>query len=160
MRLKGVVMEDFINYMKPSLFLITSICDWKCCYESNLPVTTCQNESIIRQETKDFSNESIYQAYINNDISKSICIGGLEPMLQFNELYDLIKYFRDQGCNDEFVIYTGYNENEIDDKVNTLKQFNNIIIKFGRFKPNDESHYDEVLGIRLISSNQYGKRIS
>ena len=45
-------------------------------------------------------------------------------------------------------------------KINILKQYPNIIIKFGRFKPNQKSHYDDVLGVNLISDNQYGEKIS
>jgi hypothetical protein len=41
-----------------------------------------------------------------------------------------------------------------------LKSFSNIIIKFGRFIPNQEPHYDEVLGVKLASDNQYARRIS
>ena len=52
-------------------------------------------------------------------------------MLQFKEMFDVIKYFRDQGCNDMFVIYTGYYPYEITEELNKLSQnFNNIIIKF------------------------------
>jgi len=36
----------------------------------------------------------------------------------------------------------------------------NIIIKYGRFIPDKEKHYDEVLGIYLASDNQYAERIS
>ena len=80
--------------------------------------------------------------------------------MQFEEVYDLIKYFRNNNCNDDFVIYTGYNEDEIKEQVNQLKEFSNIIIKFGRFVPNQKKHYDNVLGVELASLNQYGKRIS
>ena len=38
--------------------------------------------------------------------------------------------------------------------------YSNIIIKFGRFIPNREPHFDEVLGVNLASNNQYAKRIS
>jgi hypothetical protein len=41
-----------------------------------------------------------------------------------------------------------------------LCQFSNIIIKFGRFRPGQEPHYDEVLGVKLASDNQYAKRVS
>ena len=36
----------------------------------------------------------------------------------------------------------------------------NIIIKYGRFIPHQEKHFDEILGVYLASDNQYGKRIS
>ena len=82
-------------------------------------------------------------------------------MLQFKEMFDVIKYFRDQGCNDMFVIYTGYYPYEITEELNKLSQnFNNIIIKFGRYMPNHKNRYDDVLGITLVSDNQYARRIS
>ena len=71
----------------------------------------------------------------------------------------MIEYFRDKGCNDDFVIYTGYYEDEIGD-LDNYKKYGNIIFKFGRFKPNQEKHWDEVLGVYLISDNQYGKKVS
>lgn len=160
MKLKGIQTEDFVNYRLPNLFLISSICNWKCCIEQNLDVGICQNSSLASQSIIEVSNEQIFNYYINNPITKSIVIGGLEPFMQFEEVYDLIKYFRNNNCNDDFVIYTGYNEKEIEEQVNQLKEFSNIVIKFGRFIPNQKKHYDEVLGIELASLNQYGKRIS
>ena len=159
MRLKGVVMEDFINYKKPSMFLITSVCDWKCCKENNLDVSVCQNNPLATQPMHNISSETLYEAYKNNPITKAIVFGGLEPMLQFDELLEVIKYFR-VCCNDDIVIYTGYYPNEIQDKIDTLKQYKNIIIKFGRYIPNKEEVYDEILGIKLVSNNQYAERIS
>ena len=161
MKIRNLVMEDFLNYRKPSMFIISSFCDFKCCHEQNIPKTVCQNEPLIA-DTKitEISTEYLFNSYINNPITKSIVIGGLEPFMQFEEVYDLIKYFRDNNCNDDFVIYTGYNEDEIKEQVNQLKEFSNIIIKFGRFVPNQKKHYDNVLGVELASLNQYGKRIS
>ena len=36
-----------------------------------------------------------------------------------------------------------------------LSKFANVIIKFGRFIPNQKPHFDEVLGVELASPNQY-----
>ena len=66
------------------------------------------------------------------------------------EIIDMIRHL----CEDDIVIYTGYNKEEIIDKVNLLKNFKNIIIKYGRFIPNQEKHYDEILGVELASTNQ------
>ena len=44
--------------------------------------------------------------------------------------------------------------------VDFLKSYKNIIIKFGRFIPNDKPHRDTILGVNLASSNQYAKKIS
>ena len=160
MRLKAVSTEDFVNYKIPSMFLITSFCDFKCCHEGNFNESVCQNNSLVQQKTKDISLEYLYNSYINNPITKAIVVGGLEPFLQFKELYNLIKYFRDNGCEDDFVIYTGYYKEEIASDIESLKEFPNIIIKFGRYKPNEKEHFDEILGVKLASNNQYAERIS
>lgn len=158
--LKGVVMEDFVNYAKPSLFLITCKCDWKCCHEANIPITVCQNEPVVRQVTKEFLISSIYKAYIDNEITKAVVIGGLEPILQFEEVLSLLDYFRKQNCNDDFVIYTGYYKEEIEKEIEQLKKYPNVILKYGRYKPNLVSRFDDVLQITLVSDNQYAERIS
>lgn len=158
--LKGVVMEDFVNYAKPSLFLITCKCDWKCCHEASIPITVCQNEPVVRQVTKEFLISSIYKAYIDNEITKAVVIGGLEPILQFEEVLSLLDYFRKQNCNDDFVIYTGYYKEEIEKEIEQLKKYPNVILKYGRYKPNSVSRFDDVLQITLVSDNQYAERIS
>ena len=138
MKLKGIIDEDFINYKKPSMFLITSTCDWKCCKEAGVDISICQN----------------------NPITKAIVVGGLEPFDQFEELHNLIHYFRGNNCEDEFVIYTGYYPEEIEGYIYILKMFKNIIIKFGRYIPNSNNKYDEILGVTLVSDNQFAKKIS
>ena len=50
--------------------------------------------------------------------------------------------------------------NEIQEKVEKLKQFRNIIVKFGRYRPGQKPHMDEVLGVELANDEQYAKRIS
>lgn len=35
-------------------------------------------------------------------------------MLQWNEVLDLTYFFRTNGCDDDFVIYTGYTEDELE----------------------------------------------
>lgn len=160
MRVKAIVAEDFINYKLPSMFISTCFCDYKCCVEQGVDIGVCQNAPLAQAKNIEISNQTIYKQFINNPITKAIVIGGLEPMLQFDEVYDLIKLFRDNGCNDDFVIYTGYYPEEIEDKIIELQKFPNIIIKFGRFIPNHNSHYDDILGINLASDNQYAKVIS
>lgn len=157
MRVKNIVDEDFVNYKRPSMFISTSICDWKCCKEQHLDVSICQNADIVKQPTIDISADEIFRRYISNPISEVVVFGGLESFLQFDEMYEVIKTFRDNGCNDIIIIYTGYEIKEISEQCNKLKaDFNNIILKTGRYIPNHQPHYDEILGINLISDNQKG----
>ena len=159
MKLKGIVDEDFINYKLPSMFLISSTCNWKCCKEAGIDI--CQNLPLAKEKTIYIPDEKIFERYINNQITKSIVIGGLEPFDQFEEIFNLISYFRMfRGCNDIFVIYTGYYPEEIDEQVKYLSMFENIIIKFGRYIPNKNTKYDEILGVELASDNQFARKIS
>jgi hypothetical protein len=84
---------------------------------------------------------------------------GLEPCDSPQDLFDIIKDFRDY-TQDDIVIFTGYTENEIPEIVKELQNFKNIIVKFGRYVPNQTPHLDKVLGVKLASDNQYAKKIS
>lgn len=161
MRIKQLVHEDFVNYKKPSMFIGTSYCTGKCYKELGLPCTICQNEALQRTETLDISSARITSMYISNPITQAIVFGGLEPFDQFDELYNFIEELRtERECNDDIVIYTGYYRREIEKQIMMLVNFPNIIVKFGRYIPNQESHFDEVLGINLASDNQYAEKIS
>ena len=151
--------ENFQDYKKPSMLLATCYCDWKCLKEQGLDLSICQNSELIKQKIIDISIEIIIDRYINNPITNAIIIAGLEPILQFNEVIQFIREFRN-ASNDDIVIFTGYYPNEIKNRIEELKKYKNIIIKFGRYKYNSNKKYDEVLGVWLISDNQFAKKIS
>lgn len=157
MTVKDIVEYDIVNYKKPSMFIITTSCTFKC--EKECGIQCCQNEEIIKQKNIVISDEEIVKRYINNPLSHAIVFGGLEPFDTFDELTKLITLFR-FTCEDDIVIYTGYYENEIKDKLDFLKSFPNVIVKFGRFIPNQKGRFDEVLGVKLASENQYAQKIS
>lgn len=160
MKICGLVDEDFVNYRKASMFIGCMYCDWKCCTEQNLDKSVCQNASLIKANILNMEIDRIFLRYVTNPITKAIVIGGLEPFLQYSEIYDLISYFRTHECNDDVVIYTGYYKEEIQRQIKCLQLFKNIIVKFGRYIPNQERHFDDVLGVYLASENQYAERIS
>ena len=159
MKLKFIKRDDFVNYKKCSMFLGTTSCNWKCCKESNIPCSVCQNYPWSNNPIKEFDNKDIINMYLKDGLEESIVFGGLEPMLQFQELVSFIDEFR-KVSEDDIVIYTGYYESEIEKEIEILKNYKNIIIKFGRYIPNRNNRYDDVLGITLISDNQYAKKIS
>lgn len=156
MKIKNIIEEDFVNYKVPSMFIATSRCDFKCDRECGKNV--CQNSSLAAAPTFEIDDAKLIKQYLNNDITEAVVIGGLEGFDTFDDMYAFIWRFR-QICFDPIVIYTGYYPSEIKDKLKKLFKFNNIIVKFGRFIPNDKPRYDEVLGITLASSNQFALTI-
>ena len=154
MRLRGIIDEDFTNYKKPSMFLIAPTCNFKCCTEAGNNI--CQNMNVIKEPIIEIDDHKLIERYLNNPITKSIVFGGLEPFENFEEVYDFIDTLRfEYSCFDDVVIYTGFNADEVIDECMILSKYANIIVKFGRFIPNQESHYDELLGVNLASPNQY-----
>lgn len=159
MRLKFIKDEDFVNYKKAAMFLGTISCSFKCCKEQGLPCSTCQNEPWYHQPVIEKKDDDIVQRYLDNFFTSAVVLGGMEPLDQFEEVFALVGKFREK-TSDDICIYSGYREDEVQDKVERLSQFPNIIIKFGRYIPNAPSRYDEVLGVTLASDNQYAKKIS
>lgn len=157
MILKGIQDEDFVNYRKPSMFIIFPKCCWKCDRECGMQV--CQNSTLATAKNIEVDVDSVVERYIGNHITKSIVCGGLEPFDSFGDLFELISQFR-QISDDDVVIYTGYYKEEIQDYIEAISVFSNIVVKFGRYIPNQKSHYDEVLGVNLASDNQFAERIN
>ena len=160
MNVKEIVDENFQDYKKASMFIATVKCDFKCLKEKGLDFSICQNSKIAKLPDKRVFIPDIFQRYINNPLTSAVVVGGLEPMLQFEEVLNLVSYFRKNNCSDDFVIYTGYYADEIANKLKLLQNFNNIIIKYGRFIPGSNPVFDDVLGINLNSENQHAVKIS
>lgn len=161
MIIKTIVDEDFINYKQPSMYIGTAQCNGKCCREAGIPMSVCQNDEWRKTATVEMADDDIIERYLSNSITSAICFAGLEPFEQFFEMFNLIFVLRNNyHCDDTVVIYTGYNKDEIKQEVEALQRFKNIIIKFGRFVPNQSKHYDKVLGVNLASDNQYAEQIS
>lgn len=151
--------QDIVNYKKTSMFIATCFCDFKCCKELDLDICICQNSPIAKSKIIDMSNDRIVKRYLKNKLTHAIVFGGLEPFKQFDELLNLIKCFREK-TEDDIIIYTGYYKNELDKEIEQLKQFKNIIIKFGRYIPNKNIRHDDILGVTLASDNQYAEKIN
>lgn len=161
MIVKAVVDERFEDYKVPCLLVAAANCDWKCCDEAGLPHSVCQNNPIATKKGYWVWANEIAESYFNNPITQAVCFAGLEPMLQIEEMLDVIKEFREtRQCHDDIVIYTGYTEGEISWQLKLLCNYDNIVVKFGRYVPGQTPHYDPVLGVFLASDGQYAKKIS
>ena len=157
MYIKGVEFESFCNYYKPSMFIAFPNCSFKCNKECGQQV--CQNCALAAAPSVDADVLDLIAAYNRNNITESVVCSGLDPMDSWDDLIDFIRKFR-YATQDDVVIYTGYKEEEIADKIEILKEIPNIVIKFGRYIPDRPKRYDTILGVTLASDNQYARRIS
>lgn len=138
------------------MFIIFPKCSFKCDKEANCEI--CQNSHLAKEPIINYSVDKIVERYKTNPITKAIVCGGLEPFDTLNDLTNLISTIR-RASDDDIIIYTGYKEEEIFPVVeNLISKYKNIIIKYGRYIPNQESKYDKILGITLASNNQYAVR--
>ena len=154
MIIKNLIDEDFVNYKKPAMVIEFPFCDFKCDKECGKPI--CQNSSLTKIRNIKIEEEYIIEKYLKNPIPEAIVCQGLEPLDTMVMLFLFIKKFR-EFSNDDIVIYTGYNKEEErpQDLIKFIKrnQYKNIIIKYGRYIPNQTPHYDEVLGVKLAADN-------
>ena len=153
MKIKGLITEDFVNYKKASMTIIFPYCTFKCGKDY------CQNSSLAKTPIIEISIDDLVNRYINNPITEAVVMQGLEPFDSWNDLKEFVQKLREYS-NDDIVIYTGYNRDEVIEYIRELSVYPNIIVKFGRYIPNQEKHYDDVLEVYLASNNQYAERIS
>ena len=92
MLLRGLIEEDFTNYKLPSMFLITPYCDFKCCIEAGNNI--CQNMDVVKEPIIEIDEDDLIERYLNNDITKAIVFGGLEPFKSFDSMRTFIGKLR------------------------------------------------------------------
>lgn len=161
MIVKAIRSEWFQDYKQPSMFIAFPNCSFKCDRECGKKM--CQNSHLAKLPNIEISAESVIEKYIKNPITEAIVCGGLEPLDNFYDLWCFIFILRTKfHCDDTVVIYTGYTEEECvkNGWIDLLKKFDNIIVKFGRYIPNQQTYYDNILGVKLASDNQYSIKIS
>lgn len=153
-RSKGLEDESFVQYKQPAMFIANTTCDFKCDRENG--TCLCINRGLACETVRVLTIHNLIQRYLDNPITSAVVLGGLEQLDEFDQLRNFITCFR-QVSSDPIVIYTGYTESEL--TLDQVKCFvsNGIIVKFGRFVPGQKSHYDPVLGVNLISDNQYAR---
>ena len=145
------------DYKYPSMFIAFPYCSFKC--EKECGMRVCQNSTLATAPIREVEVNELIDKYLSNPITQAIVCGGLEPMDSFDDLVEFISALRKKECQHDVVIYTGYRKEEITDQIKRLIPLGNIVIKFGRFVPNEPSHYDDVLGVNLANNEQYGERI-
>lgn len=158
MKVIDYIPEDFVNYKKPSMYIAFPTCSFKCDRECGKKV--CQNSTLAASPKIEVEPVYFPHQYLTNSITKAFVFAGLEPFDSEKDLLSLVHAIRNTcEIQDDIVIYTGYKEEELQERkiYEDLKTYQNIIVKFGRFIPDCEKHFDDILGVDLASPNQYAK---
>ena len=126
MKIIGIIDEDFVNYMKPSMIIEMPYCNMKCNIECGHQV--CHNTHLTTARILDISEDILIRRYIHNLLTDAIIFQGLEPFDSFEDMLSFIHTFRiEYGRDDDIVIYTGYYKNEIaEEKLRDLAKYKNI----------------------------------
>ena len=108
MRLKALIDEDFTNYKKPSMFIGTISCNWKCCKEQNLDVSMCQNSALAQSDMVELANEIIRSRNEANRIATTI-----ENSLQNIENNEITRRYYEEitARNTSYLAWTAYKFN-------------------------------------------------
>lgn len=147
MKIKGIITEDFVNYKKISMTIMMPICkNFKCDKECGRQV--CQNNELASAPNIELDDTEIINMYLNNSLTEAIVFQGLEPFDSWEDLIRLIDAFRTY-THDDIVIYTGYTKEELEQTyyLQFLKKYDKIIIKYGRYIPDQLHRFDKVLGV-------------
>lgn len=156
MLIKGIKDECFGDFKQIGMLVVFPNCSFKC--DKEYGRTICQNSHLANADVIEVPTEKILTRYYDNPLSKALICGGLEPLDSIGDLFTLIQHFR-FNCSDPVVIYTGYTEDEAERILGwtKIRELGNIYVKYGRFVPDQAPHFDEILGVKLASDNQYGK---
>ena len=156
MIIKQIVDEDIVNYKKTSMVIAFPHCSFKC-------GSACQNKHLKDAPDIEIEPQRIVMRYYKNPFSNAMVLQGLEPLDSLRDVMDLMLAYRNV-CNDDMVIYTGYEENDfpVQHIIEYVKRnhYDNIIVKVGGYVENSEPVWSEELGVELASSNQYAIRIN
>lgn len=155
---KGIIWEDTVNYKKICTTLMMPKCSFKC--DKEYGVQICQNWGLAATPSQTVPINLFMRKYMANPLTEAIVLQGLEPFDSLIDLYTVAAALSDFNCTDDLVVYTGYDRIEVGSKLQPLFYIpGHLIVKWGRYVPNQTPHYDSVLGVYLASDNQYGEII-
>lgn len=152
-----VKTDDVIDYKNTALLLVFPKCNKSC--------PGCQNEHLRGAETKIYVINDIINLYNRLSEHKAIVCAGLDPLDSMEDIENLLEAFNASAdmCKPvDFVIYTGYTIEEMEETVQDylfqgwVKSKNmRLIVKYGRYdKNNNHKYVSKTLGIELAGNNQ------
>jgi hypothetical protein len=157
MKLLAQPKTVFNDYKKVGLYVPTSCCTFKCVTEAKekgIEFIECQNHALLGCNKINMSAKDIYNMVQEDVFVEAVILSGLDPLDSFEETIEFIDEFR-KLSDMEIVIFTGYKEEEISNKMSLLSKYNGITMKVGRYDPTIPPRYDPIGEVTLATGNQY-----
>lgn len=164
MFLIDVKTDNVVDYKKTSILLVFPYCSGKC-------GPSCQNWNLRKLHQTDYINvtsQDIVQLYKSLDTHNAVVMAGLEPLDSLDDVLSIIDRINLQRKACDIVIYTGYTEEEYNEKFEQkiIKAFKansrypnkKLIVKIGRYDEDfKKPWHSNVLGVNLATTNQIVK---
>lgn len=164
MFLIDVKTDNLVDYKKTSILLVFPYCSGKC-------GPNCQNWNLRKLHQTDYINvtsQDIVQLYKSLDTHNAVVMAGLEPLDSLDDVLSIIDRINLQRKACDIVIYTGYTEEEYNErfeqkiikafKANSRYPNKKLIVKIGRYDEDfKKSWHSDILGVNLATINQIVK---
>lgn len=148
MRVREIIYNDTTKYRKPSATIMMD------------------NGGQDEEPAPAMKTEDVINEVLNGNRMSAFVFAGDEPYEQIDSIISFVKDLREYHHSDtDVVIYTDHYpiESCVVEGTDKLSEYKNIYIKWGRQLDEDEECtdvFDEVLGVRLPSDNQFGEKVS
>ena len=99
MKVRGIEIEDFINYKSPSMFIAIGTCDWKCCVEGGMTAKEIGELYLGSQTTHteyfffNYNKEIVPIANLSS--LEFIILGNLEDVVENVITYPFLSPYKD-----------------------------------------------------------------
>jgi pyruvate-formate lyase-activating enzyme len=129
-----------------------------CAVSCSIGCKDCFNESVKQEPNRCSYIPNILDEIQANPFNEGVILAGLEWSSQPKELIALVKEATKRHL--PIIIYTGYTSDQFIRRVPRIKEFPNVLIKYGSFNQNLRSFEHKEYGVNLASTNQHIQKIS
>jgi len=124
-----------------------------CALDCNIGCKGCFNQSLKEAPIFYKKADEIMDEIMSNPFNEGVILAGLEWSLQPTELLALVKSATVR--NMPVIVYTGHDINTFLRRVPLIKQFTEVLVKYGAYDESKLSLTHEAYGIKLASTNQH-----
>ncbi|MCH4890037.1 radical SAM protein [Acidaminobacter sp. JC074] len=123
-----------------------------CALDCNIGCKGCFNQSLKEAPIFYKKADEVLDEIMSNPFNEGVILAGLEWSLQPSELMAMIKSCASK--NIPVIVYTGHKIETFLRRVPKIKNYPEVLIKYGAYDESKLSLTHEAYGVRLASTNQ------